>query len=172
MRTRRGAGGLYAATEHGFSTPLPQFVRREFEHYLDCGLLCRGFAVLGCEGCAERRLIAFSCKGRGFCPSCLGRRMAQTAANLIDHVLPHVPLRQFVLTLPFELRPRLAYDGKLLGAVGRIFADSVLGFYRHKLRAELGVVGFHAAPKLETGEVADLLQVVRCASSGFSSAEA
>lgn len=85
---------LYAATEQGFSTPLPQFVRRELEHYLDCGLLCRGFAVLACEGCAERRLIAFSCKGRGFCPSCLGRRMAQTAANLNDHVLPRVPSRQ------------------------------------------------------------------------------
>ena len=48
---------LYAATEQGFSTPLPQFVRRELEHYLDCGLLCRGFAVLACDGCAERRLI-------------------------------------------------------------------------------------------------------------------
>ena len=82
--------------------------------------------------------------------------MAQTAANLIDHVLPRVPLRQFVLTLPFELRPRLAYDGKLLGAVGRIFADSVLGFYRHKLRAELGVVGQSGAVTVVQRTSADL----------------
>jgi hypothetical protein len=38
--------------------------------------------------------------------------MAQSAANLADHVLPIVPLRQFVVTFPFELRARLAYDGK------------------------------------------------------------
>jgi hypothetical protein len=75
-----------------------------------------------------------SAEGRGFCPSCMGRRMAETAANLVDHVLPRVPLRQFVFTVPFELRARLAYDGKLLGAVGRIFVDSVLGFNRRKLR--------------------------------------
>ena len=36
----------------------------------------------------ERRVVSFSCKGRGFCPSCLGRRMASTAANLVEHVLP------------------------------------------------------------------------------------
>ena len=67
---------LYAAAELGFAgTPLPQFVRRELEGYVDCGLLCRGFAVLTCEDCPERRLVAFACRGRGFCPSCLGRRM-------------------------------------------------------------------------------------------------
>jgi hypothetical protein len=39
--------------------------------------------------------------------------MAETAANLVEHVFPtEAPLRQFVLTLPFELRARLAYDGK------------------------------------------------------------
>ena len=37
--------------------------------------------------------------------------------------------------LPFELRRRLGFDGKLLGAVTRIFVDSVLGWYRRRLRA-------------------------------------
>jgi hypothetical protein len=61
--------------------------------------------------------------------------MAQTAANLVEHVLPSdVPLRQFVLTVPFELRTRLAYDKNLLGSVCRIFVDSVLGFYRRRMR--------------------------------------
>src|SRR5271170_1946192 len=41
--------------------------------------------VIG-SSCASWR--TFSCKGRGFCPSCLGRRMCATAANLIEHVLP------------------------------------------------------------------------------------
>jgi Uma2 family endonuclease len=99
-------------------------------------VLARGFAFLRCENpdCRERELVAFSRKGRGFCPSCLGRRMAESAANLVDHVLPRVPLRQFVLTLPFELRARLGFDAALLGAANRLFVDSVLGFYRRTLR--------------------------------------
>jgi len=127
---------LYAAVAAGFEgVSLPPFVRREFDSYLDCGLLCRGFARLKCVACAEQHLVAFSCKGRGFCPSCMGRRMCQTAANLVEHVLPSVPLRQWVLTLPYELRGRLGFDGKLLGAVARIFVDSILGWYRRRLRA-------------------------------------
>jgi hypothetical protein len=62
--------------------------------------------------------------------------MAETSANLVEHVLPSAaPLRQFVLTLPFELRARLAYDGKLLGDVCHAFIDSVLGWYRRHFRA-------------------------------------
>ena len=132
---------LYAAIEDGFACPLPAFVRNELEQYLDCGLLCRGFAWLECETCQTRRIVAFSCKGRGFCPSCMGRRMAQTAANLVEHVLPVVPLRQFVVTFPFELRARLAYDGKLLAAITRIVIDSVLGFYKRRMRDIDNVVG-------------------------------
>ena len=73
---------LYAAVEDGLATAaLPEFVRREFESNLDCGLLGRGLPVIACEDCGERRLLAFSCRGRGFCPSCLGRRMAQGAGH-------------------------------------------------------------------------------------------
>jgi hypothetical protein len=127
---------LYAAIEQGFAAPLPSFVRDELEGYIDCGVLSRGFAVLACPECSERIVVGFSCKGLGFCPSCLGRRMAETAANLVEHVLPEqAPLRQFVLTLPFELRARLAYDGKLLGAVCQQYVDSVLGWYRRYYEA-------------------------------------
>ena len=60
--------------------------------------------------------------------------MCQTAANLADHVVPNgVPLRQWELTLPHALRYRLADGGKLLGAVCRIFVDSLLCWYRRRL---------------------------------------
>ena len=42
-------------------------------------------------------VVAFSCKGRGVCPSCNGRHMTQTAAHLVDHVIPPVPVRQWVI---------------------------------------------------------------------------
>ena len=131
---RENLNTFYAATEAGFDgTPLPRFVRQELDGYVGCGALNRGFAHLRCEGCSDSRLCAFSCHGRGFCPSCFGRRMAQTSANFLDHVLPKVPLRQWVLTLPHALRARLAYDGPLLRAVVRLFTDTVLGWYRRRM---------------------------------------
>ena len=92
----------------------------------DCGILARGLAQLFCPTCHERYVVAWSCKGRGFCPGCGGRRMNAGALTLVDHVLPQVPLRQFVLTVPFLLRFPLAFDGKLLGQVVRIFIDTVI----------------------------------------------
>lgn len=54
-----------------------------------------------CDVCRKRHLVAFSCKGRGFRPSCMGRHMNEGSANLVDHVLPEdVSLRQLALTLP------------------------------------------------------------------------
>ncbi len=69
----------------------------------------RGFAHLACEDCGLPRLVAFTCAGRGFCPTCVGHRMNQTTHNLLAHVVPAQPLRQWVLTLPFALRAPLAY---------------------------------------------------------------
>jgi hypothetical protein len=49
--------------------------------------------------------------------------MAATTLNLLAHVVPRVGLRQLVFAVPHALRARLAYDGRLLGAVSRIFVD-------------------------------------------------
>jgi len=84
--------------------PLPEYVRREFDEYLKCGRLEYGFLRIQCRACHAERLVAFSCKRRGFCPSCGARRMAESAALLVDEVLPELPIRQWVLSFPFPLR--------------------------------------------------------------------
>ena len=43
--------------------------------------------------------------------------MAQTAAHLVDHVVPQVPVRQRVLSLPIPLRLLLAAQPKLVTPV-------------------------------------------------------
>jgi hypothetical protein len=134
---------LYAAVEEGFvSASLPEFVRAEFERFLDCGLLCKGAALLTCDadGCSGTQVIALSCKGRGgWCGSCAGRRMVQTAANVVERVLPpEVPLRQFVVTFPYELRGRLGFDSKLLSAVSAMVVDCILSFYERRMRDVIG----------------------------------
>ncbi|MBN2527263.1 MAG: transposase zinc-binding domain-containing protein [Deltaproteobacteria bacterium] len=75
-----------------------------------------------CNDCGKSQVVGFSCKGRGFCPSCTGRRMADTSARLVDDTFPeNVPVRQWVLSLPMQIRYRLAHDGRLLSDVLRIF---------------------------------------------------
>ncbi|MSR63452.1 MAG: hypothetical protein EXS08_13495 [Planctomycetes bacterium] len=107
-------------------------MRRELYRYLDCGILANGFARVHCATCGRDELVAFSCKGRGFCPSCCGRRMAETAMHLADEVLPAVPLRQWVLSFPYRVRFQLAYDAHLCAAVRRIFVRTLLGWLRER----------------------------------------
>lgn len=113
---------------------LPRFVEREFREFLTCGCPAAGFARFHCDGCGHDRLVPFSCKGRGFCPSCGGRRMAERAAHLVDHVVPDVPLRQWVLSLPHRLRYVLAWDHDLCRAVAGVYVRAVLGFLRARAR--------------------------------------
>jgi len=66
--------------------------------------------------------------------------MADTAAHLVDRVLPEAPVRQWVLSLPFSLRYRLAYDADLTAAVLRIFVRRVFASQRRRARLR-GSVG-------------------------------
>jgi len=138
-------------TDAASGRTLPKFVTEELHKYLDCGILARGFAHLYCDDCGEHHVVAFSCKARAVCPSCLGRRMNEGALNLVDHVLPDVAIRQWVLTMPFPLRLPLAFDGKLLGQVVRIFTDTVAGWYRQR----------HIERGLPTGESGALTVIQR-----------
>ena len=116
---------------------VPRFVERELRAFLGCGLLCRGFLRVRCDDCGRERLIAYSCKCRGFCPSCGARRMADTAAHLVDRVFPEAPVRQYVLSLPFALRYRLAFDQELCSGVLRIFVHSVFSSLKRRARKNL-----------------------------------
>jgi ribosomal protein S27E len=110
--------------------PLPAYVQEEFDAYLRCGRLEEGFLRVRCEHCHAEKLVAFSCKKRGFCPSCGARRMAETAALLADEVLPDRPLRQWVLSLPHALRFLIATDPQaptlVLGVVYRTISHHLL----------------------------------------------
>ncbi len=65
-------------------------------------------------------------------------RTAERAAHLVDHVLPAVPVRQWVLTFPHRLRYRLAWDHDLCRAVVGLGVGGVVGFLRHRAR-EAGI---------------------------------
>ena len=90
--------------------------------------------------------MAFSCKGR-VCPSCWARRTAETAADLVDRVLPVAPYRQWVLTFPWELRFLLAVEPSFLSEMLAAFLRTVFAWQRRHgrrlgLRGEAGSVTF------------------------------
>lgn len=114
---------------------LPAHVVGELRNYCLCGIYSAGFCRIVCESCGAEKVVALSCKGRGFCPSCIGRRMNESAALLVDHVLPDQPVRQWVLTLPLEIRYRISYDGELCSAVLAVFLRAVMGWYRRQAAA-------------------------------------
>jgi len=111
---------------------LPDHVHQEFEAYLKCGRLEHGFLRVRCDKCHFERLVAFSCKKRGFCPSCGARRMAETAALLADEVFPDVPLRQWVISFPFPLRFLFAAYPQAMGKVLRIVYRAISTHLIHK----------------------------------------
>jgi hypothetical protein len=88
-----------------------------------------------CDHCADERLVAFSCKTRGFCPSCTSRRMAGTAAHLVDRVRPAVPYRPWVLSLPRHVRFLIARDSDLLTRVLGVSLRKVFAWQRRRARA-------------------------------------
>jgi len=125
---------------------VPTHVERELSAYLECGILAHGFARARCADCTAEFLVAYSCKGRGVCPSCTTKRMAATAAHLVDSVIPRVPMRQWVLALPKRLRPALRNHAALATRVLRIFIGSIQRELRRSaaapVHARLGAVSF------------------------------
>ena len=104
-------------------------MQREFYTYLPCGILAHGFLRLGCDPCTHEMLLAFSCKRRGFCPSCAGRRMAQTVAHLVECVMPWVPPRQWVVSVPMPWRYWTAPSRDLTAQVHGIIRTTIAQFY-------------------------------------------
>ena len=54
--------------------------------------------------------------------------MAETAAYLVDHVIPRAPARQWVLSFPIPLRILFAAHPELLSPVLRIVHRVITGF--------------------------------------------
>ncbi|MFM7333964.1 MAG: transposase zinc-binding domain-containing protein, partial [Tabrizicola sp.] len=62
------AASFIAHAEASTGSELPRFIKDEFDAFLECGILAHGFLRPRCGECGHDRLLAFSCKRRGFCP--------------------------------------------------------------------------------------------------------
>ena len=110
------------ARRHG---PLRAVIERVLREFLKCGLLEHGFARLWCGECRRSVLVAFSCRGRSFCPSCEKKKQLLWAEWLGEDVLFPVAHRHIVLTIPRLLRPLFRRRRELLSELARAGAEAV-----------------------------------------------
>ena len=87
--------------------------------------------------------VALSRKGSKVCPLCTTRRMVETAAHLMDHLFPRLPVRQRVLSVPKRLRYFMQRDGTVLNMVLRYCACPP--FAMERLRKEGGALVYRCA---------------------------
>lgn len=125
-RVRGEAGGL------------PAFVERQLRALIDCGDFCRGFLRAECDRCRAALIVPFSCKGR-VCPSCAGRRMSEEAAHMVDRVLSRaIPYRQWVVTFPWGLSRRMAFDAGICSGVIRQVVEVLHGWLSERAERRVG----------------------------------
>jgi hypothetical protein len=123
--------------EYGFLRPI---IKEVVERYLDCGNPRCGFARIRCPSCGEERLVMFSCRSRGFCPSCHSKRR--------ETLLLDVPHRQVVFTIPKMLRIFFRYKRRLLGDLCQAAIHALLKY----LQAITGIYANAHRGKVRKGQ--------------------
>jgi hypothetical protein len=71
----------------------------------------------------------FSCRTRGFCPSCHAKRVEEWGEWMRTTLLLDVPHRQVVFTIPKKLRVFFKFDRRLLGSLCRSALQSLSRYF-------------------------------------------
>ncbi|MDH4272539.1 MAG: transposase [Candidatus Aminicenantes bacterium] len=127
--------------ELGYFRPI---IKEVVERYFDCGNPRSGFARVRCPDCRAEQLLTFSCKTRGFCPSCHAKRLEAWGEWVRETLLLDVPHRQVVFTIPKTLRIFFKFRRKLLGELC-LSAVKTLTVYFEALTGEELVPGIIVA---------------------------
>ena len=109
--------------------------------FLDCGNLGQGFARVRCDHCKHEYLLAFSCRGRWFCPSCHQKKVQLFGALLSETILFPVPHRHYVFGIPKMLRPYFRHDRGLLKDLCHLAHECLVAYMRATLGLPDGLPG-------------------------------
>ena len=90
-----------------------------------------GIARIQCTNpdCKYEYFRPFSCKGFYFCPSCSQKRTLLFSQYMKDRLLLSLPLRQFVFTVPWILRPYFRHNRRLFSEISRLIFAIIERFY-------------------------------------------
>jgi hypothetical protein len=107
------------------------------KRFLDCGNPMNGFARIKCESCGAEKLLYFSCKTRGFCPSCQARRAEEWAMWFADNLSEPANHHQIVFTIPKMLRSYFRFNRKLMTDLSRAANRAVVRFIQQTAGKEI-----------------------------------
>jgi len=123
---------------YGYLRPIIEDVVNK---YLECGDLSKGFARIVCQKCKQEYLLAFSCRGRWFCPSCHQKKVLHFGENITANIAYPVPHRQYVFCLPIMLRAYFKHDREMLTKLCQQAYKCLQEFMRASLRLPQGQAG-------------------------------
>ena len=116
--------------------PLHPRVKQLFESFIRCGDLHFGFVRVRCVNAdcrkKDEKIVPFSCRTRGLCSSCGQRRAIEWAERMVEFVLPLVPYRQIVFTIPIALRKAFLFDRTLYGELCRVAYAATRDYMRDR----------------------------------------
>ena len=141
------------------------------ERLLDCGDLKKGFARVWCPKCRHELFVAFSCRGRCVCPSCLPAEALAKVGHqkraleksvwacppkpwrrgVAEEVCTQVAHRQFVFTIPKRLRIYFRYDRSLLRELCQAACRTLCAVYQTVSGRSEGVPGVIGAIQIPRG---------------------
>lgn len=120
--------------EYGYFRPVIQEV---VDKYLDCGNPKCGFARIRCPECGTERLLTFSCKVRGFCPSCHSKRREEWGEWMREELILDIPHRQVVFVIPKMLRIYFKYNRSLLSGLCLCGKEALVKYFKAVAGREL-----------------------------------
>jgi hypothetical protein len=118
-------------TSHG---PLGGHVEKVLNNFLLCGDPNQGLILFRCFECKTSLAVPYSCKTR-ICPSCMSRRAEDLAVGLVE-ILPEVPYRHIVVTLPrlMGIRHRIREMPGLMRRVTRLAVGVLCRYLKRQVR--------------------------------------
>jgi hypothetical protein len=129
----------FLARQQARDRPVPHFVDQAFRSFLIAGFWRAVFCAFGAGPADTTGSCRFHVKG-GFGIRLVVEDAWQTSRPiLVERVFPIVPVRQWVLSLPFALRYPMAYDARLAGDVLNVFIRALFGELRRRAQEQLGV---------------------------------
>jgi ribosomal protein S27E len=94
-----------------------------------------GFVRVKCNGCRHEHLVDFSCKRRGFCPSCGARRYLHVPRSRPEHgglldaptpLVPQVQIDESILASApgrYECMPGRLTSARVIRDQGRVYVE-------------------------------------------------
>jgi len=143
--------------EYGFLRPI---ITEAVERYLDCGNPRCGFARIRCPSCGEERLLMFSCRTRGFCPSCHAKRIEEWGAWMREELISESVVEKIMgwrhsgFSVHSKVRAKTRKEAE---RVGKYMIRPLLSLERLSLDEREGQVCYRYGEKPEEVERMDYL---------------